>query len=127
MTLSEAVKAGMQQTNELFGSSVVRNRQIDALDNIYTTDATILPPGADLIHGRTQIKAFWKQAIETLGATDAKLTTVQAESIGDTVVEIGRADLTLHGEQVVAVKYVVHWKQEDGRWKWHIDVWNLNQ
>jgi ketosteroid isomerase-like protein len=23
-------------------------------------------------------------------------------------------------------KYVVCWKQEDGRWKWHVDIWNQN-
>ena len=25
---------------------------------------------------------------------------------------------------VTIAKYVVHWKQEDGAWKWHIDIWN---
>jgi ketosteroid isomerase-like protein len=24
------------------------------------------------------------------------------------------------------VKYVVYWRQEDGRWKWHVDIWNMN-
>ena len=23
-------------------------------------------------------------------------------------------------------KYVVYWRQEDGRWKWHVDIWNSN-
>jgi len=23
-------------------------------------------------------------------------------------------------------KYVVYWRQEDGRWKWHVDIWNAN-
>jgi hypothetical protein len=23
-------------------------------------------------------------------------------------------------------KYVVYWRQEDGHWKWHIDIWNPN-
>jgi ketosteroid isomerase-like protein len=117
----------MQQTNALFGSAVVKNREIDALDNIYTADARILPPGADLIQGRPQIKNFWKQAIVGLGVKDAKLSTVDAEAAGNTVVEVGRADLTLEGGQTLAVKYVVHWKEEDGIWKWHTDIWNLNQ
>jgi ketosteroid isomerase-like protein len=45
---------------------------------------------------------------------------------GDTVVEIGRAEIVTNGGATVAVKYVVHWKQEDGRWKWNTDIWNLN-
>jgi ketosteroid isomerase-like protein len=127
VSIPESVRTSMQQTNALFGSAVVKNREIDALDNIYTADARILPPGADLIQGRAQIKNFWKQAIVSLGVKDAKLSTVDAAAAGDTVVEVGRADLTLEGGQTLAVKYVVHWKQEDGIWKWHTDIWNLNQ
>jgi hypothetical protein len=69
----------------------------------------------------------WNQTIEAMGLTNVELTTVQAESAGDGVVEIGRADLALAGGQMVTVKYVVHWKQEDGIWKWNVDIWNPNQ
>ncbi|QNI33643.1 nuclear transport factor 2 family protein [Alloacidobacterium dinghuense] len=127
MSVSQTVQSAMQQTNDLFCSAVVKNRQIDVLDNIYTANARILPPGTDLIEGRAQIKNFWEQAIAALAVTDATLATVDAETAGDSVIEIGRADLTLEGGQKVAVKYVVHWKQEDGRWKWNTDIWNMNQ
>ena len=127
MSVPQSVQAEMQQTNALFCSSVVKNREMDALDDIYTTDARILPPGADLVQGRAQIKGFWLQAITGLGVTAATLATVNAEIAGDGVIEIGRASLTLDGGQTVAVKYVVQWKQEDGKWKWHTDIWNMNQ
>ena len=127
MSVPQAIQTSMQQTNDLFCSAVVKNRQIDALDNIYTADARILPPGADLVQGRAQIKDFWQQAITAMGATDATLSTVDAETAGDSVIEIGCAELTLSEGQKVAVKYVVHWKQEDGKWKWNTDIWNLNQ
>ena len=49
---------------------------------------------------------------------------------GDGVVEIGRAVLTVepdgHAAAEIEVKYVVYWKPEDGRWKWHVDIWNPN-
>jgi len=127
MSVSEAMQAGMAQTNLLFGSAVVRERKIDALNDIYTVDATILPPGADLIQGRDPIKRFWQQAIEGLGLKDAKLTSLNVQAAGDGAVEVGRAELTLSDGQTLAGKYVVHWKQEDGRWKWHTDIWNMNQ
>jgi hypothetical protein len=57
----------------------------------------------------------------------ATLTTVSAESVGDDVVEIGRAELTLADSRRVPIKYVVHWKFEETAWKWHTDVWNLNE
>ena len=107
--------------------AVVTNREINALDNIYTVDARILPPGADSIQGRAQIKGFWQQAIAGLGVRDAKLTTVDAQAAGDSVIEVCRADLTLDAGQILTVKYVVHWKEEDGMWKWHTDIWNMNQ
>src|SRR5271156_5778984 len=113
MSVPQSVQAEMQQTNVLFCSSVVKNREMDALDDISSTDARILPPGADLVQGRAQIKGFWLQAITGLGVTAATLATVNAEIAGDGVIEIGRASLTLDGGQTVAVKYVVQWKQED--------------
>jgi len=24
------------------------------------------------------------------------------------------------------LKYVVYWRNEDGRWKWDVDMWNRN-
>ena len=69
---------------------------MDALDRVYTPDAHILPPGADIIQGLDAIKSFWRQTITNLDVRDASLTTVSTESAGDTVVEIGRAELTLN-------------------------------
>ena len=58
------------------------------------------------------------------------LTSIDAMPAGDSVVEIGRATLTVEppGQSAaqIEVKYVVYWRQEDGRWKWHVDIWNQN-
>ncbi len=127
MGVPDEILAAMRETNEVFCSKVVRLRDIESLGRVYTPDAHILPPGADLIQGVPAIKAFWNQAITGLDVKDASLTTISAESAGSDVVEIGSAELTLAGGQVVAVKYVVHWKLDDGSWKWHTDIWNMNQ
>ena len=80
-----------------------------------------------MLEGREQAKGFWKEAIKAMGIKSAKLTTVSAEAVGDGVVEIGRAELMMGSGQTAMVKYVVHWKQEDGEWKWHVDIWNANE
>ena len=37
----------------------------------------------------------------------------------------GRAELGVAGaEAKVTVKYIVVWRQEDGAWKWDVDIWN---
>jgi ketosteroid isomerase-like protein len=127
MSLSDSIVKGMRETNELFCSKAVRMRDMTALEHVYTPDAQILPPGSDMIQGIAGIKSFWLSAINSLDVKDASLSTVSAESAGDTVVEIGRAQLTLAGGQKVPVKYVVHWKRDGETWKWHTDIWNMNQ
>jgi len=116
----------MLKTNALFCDEVVAKGEIAALDEIYSADAKILPPGAPMIEGREEVKAFWKQAIASLGVKKATLTTIDAEQVGDGVLEIGKAELRLANGQSVHGKYVVHWKQEGVRWKWHVDIWNMN-
>jgi ketosteroid isomerase-like protein len=127
VNISDAILTGMRETNDLFCAKAVRSRDMSALDLVYTPDAQILPPGAEMIQGIAGIKNFWLKAIVTLDVKDASLTTVSAEPTGDTVVEIGRAELTLASDQKVLVKYVVHWKRHENSWKWHTDIWNMNQ
>jgi ketosteroid isomerase-like protein len=127
MNVSEQVRVAMRQTNELFNTEIVKNGNIGALDSIYTPDARILPPGTAMIEGLENIKTFWQQAIAAMSIKAATLSTVHAEYLGDRVFEIGRADLNLADGQTVTVKYVVLWKRESGKWKWHVDIWNPNQ
>jgi len=127
MPVPDAVAAAMRQTNDLFNIEVGSKRNIAALDKIYTIDARILPPGTPMVEGRDNIKAFWSQAIAGMDVKSVTLTSVDADFSGDSVVELGRAEIATNSGHTVAVKYVVHWKQEDGLWKWHTDIWNLNQ
>jgi ketosteroid isomerase-like protein len=122
--VSEPILAAMRHTNAFFATEVVQNGNAAAMDQVYTANARILPPGAPMIEGREQIKAFWTQAIAAMGIKAVKLSTIAAEAAGDGVVEIGAAELTVGDGSGVAVKYVVHWKQEDGTWKWNVDIWN---
>jgi ketosteroid isomerase-like protein len=124
--IPDSIKTAMQHTNELFGSSVVKGRNFAVIDEVYTQDARILPPGADLIEGRENIKGFWETAVTGLNVQDAKLVSVNAHQSGDSIIEVGRAELFLPEGASLAVKYVVEWRQEDGAWKWHTDIWNTN-
>lgn len=127
MNVPETVLAAMQKTNDLFSSQVVGKQDVNQLDRVYTKTARVLPPGAGMVEGREQAKAFWREAIKALGLRSASLITVDAEALGDRVFEIGRAELFVASGDIVTVKYVVQWKVEDGDWKWHVDIWNMNQ
>jgi ketosteroid isomerase-like protein len=125
-----AIRQGMAKTNELFNAEVFGKRNFAALDQIYTRDARILPPGAPMVSGRQEIKGFWFDMIRSFNAKSAVLESVDVMAAGDGVLEIGKATLTVElagqPETQFDVKYVVFWKQEDGVWKWHVDIWNLN-
>ena len=127
MAISQTVLAAMQKTNNVFSAEVIAKRDAKRLDRVYTADARVLPPGAPMMEGRKQVIAFWQQAISALDIKGVKLTTLDAEQVGDRVLEIGRAELRVGSGNTVTVKYVVEWKQEDGDWKWHVDIWNMNE
>ena len=120
----------MAATNAIFNDEVIGKRKFDALDVIYTADARILPPGAPMIAGRETIKKFWKDLVTSANGRSCVLESVEVMPAGDGVVEIGKASLTIEpagqSPATMEVKYVVYWRNEDNRWKWHVDIWNLN-
>lgn len=126
----EQMKAAMAETNQRFNVEVFGKRNFDALDQIYTTDARILPPGAPMISGRAAIKTFWSDLVRDANAKSAVLTSIDVMAAGDGAVEIGSAVLTIAPpglpESQMEVKYLVFWREEDGLWKWHVDIWNPN-
>jgi ketosteroid isomerase-like protein len=126
---TQQLQQAMAKTNDLFSREVFGNRNFAALDQIYTRDARILPPGAEMISGREAIKKFWTDLVQSANATSAVLASVDVMSAGDGAVEIGKATLTIAPQGAptqMEAKYVVYWRQEDGRWKWHVDIWNPN-
>lgn len=126
MNVPDAVLSAMRQTNDHFHHEVVAKKDASQLDRVYTKAARLLPPGAPMITGSDAIRNFWQQAIEGMALENARLSTVEAHPLGDGIFEIGSADLTMAGGQSATVKYVVLWKQEDGDWKWDVDIWNTN-
>jgi uncharacterized protein (TIGR02246 family) len=91
---------------------------------LYTEKGQILPPNSDFVTGKQGVQTFW-QAIFDMGIKEAELETVEAESHGDTAIEVGKFTLKGEGGQVLDQgKYIVIWKREDGQWKLHRDIFN---
>src|SRR5947208_9238911 len=91
----DQVKAAMAAVNKLFNEDVVGKRNLAALDDVYTADARILPPGAPMVSGREAIRQFWAGMIQAVNAKSAELFSVEVMPAGDDIVEIGRAVLTI--------------------------------
>ena len=99
-----------------------------AVAAMYTEDAYVLPPGAEMVKGRPAIETFWRQAAQQMG--DAKLTTVDVLPLGnDAAREIGTVSLKTKSQpsQEIIGKYVVVWRKTGADWKLATDIWNSNK
>ena len=101
-----------------------------AVAALYTDDATLLPPGADIVRGHDAVLAFLKGAVAS-GMKLTALNTVSIERHGSVAREIGRFSGEVMGADKKASpiegKYVVVWKDVKGVWKLDTDIWNLNK
>lgn len=94
--------------------------------NLYTQEAMLLPTGSAILQGRTAIEQFWQGAMDA-GIKGAYLKTIELEDQGDTAIEVGNYTLTnASGKDLDHGKYMVVWKQEEGNWKLHRDIFNSN-
>jgi uncharacterized protein (TIGR02246 family) len=99
-----------------------------AVAAMYAEDAHVLPPGGNMVKGRSAIEAFWKRAGQQVG--DAKLVTVDVLPLGPRAArEIGTVTLETKAQppQQVVGKYVVVWRKIGGRWLLATDIWNMNK
>ena len=117
----------IEEANIKFGEAV-KSGDASALASLYTEDTTLLPPpNAPMIKGREGVEAYWEVGFQK-GFKEIVLTTVEVMALGDMVCEIGEADATFHPEGMEPFKdkgkYLVLWKNVDGVWKIHVDIYN---
>ena len=124
----EQIKATIEDVNQKFGDAV-RHGNAPALAALYSKDTTIMPANGEMIKGEDGAKMFAYGAMQMI--KDIILTSVDVQMMGEYVCEVGKYWMRAVGEGEETFedngKYVVIWKQEDGTWKLHIDIWNSNQ
>ena len=73
-------KATIEKLNDAW-TAAFNKGDAAAVAAMYTEDAYVLPPGAEIVKGHVAIEAFWRQAAQQMG--DAKLTTVDVLPLVD--------------------------------------------
>ena len=100
-----------------------------AVAKMYTVDARVLPPNAEMVTGRAGIQTFWQGAI-TAGLKMVSLETEHVQTQGNLAIEVGRYTTTIPGAGGVTTtdkgKYVVVWKREGRSWRLAVDIFNSN-
>ena len=120
-------KATIVKLNDAWAAAFNKG-DASAVAAMYTEDAFVLPPGAEMVKGRAAIEAFWRQAAQQMG--DAKLTTVDVLPLGPRAArEIGTVSLKSKSQppQEIVGKYAVVWRKIGGQWKLATDIWNTNK
>jgi ketosteroid isomerase-like protein len=120
----DALRQGVERTNRRFEEAFDAGDVEGAVRDVYTSQGRILPPDASPVQGREGIARFWQGARE-MGVTRCELETLELHPMGDGAYELGRGRLTLATGAQVTAKYVVIWQHEEGRWRWHVDIWNM--
>jgi uncharacterized protein (TIGR02246 family) len=120
-------KAAIQKLNDEWAAAFNKG-DAAAVAAMYTTDAYVLPAGAEMVNGRAGIEGFWRGAMQQLD--DLKITTLDVKPLGGNAVrEIGTATFKTKTQppQDGALKYAVVWQKEGGRWKLLQDIWNMDK
>ena len=125
--MRQLIVAAIQQVNDRFAEAF-NSGDMAAVAAMYTEDAFVLPPGAEMTQGRDKIQALWQGAAEQM--SDLKLTATDVKPLGDSAArEIGTATAKTKGDQPqdMTEKYVVIWEKVGDEWKIATDIWNTNQ
>jgi uncharacterized protein (TIGR02246 family) len=118
-------RAAIEAANKKFSAAYASGKAGDVAA-MYTADAVAFPPNSDVVKGRDGLQKLWQGMIDS-GAKAVDLTTTEVEAHGDTAHEAGTYSVKdAAGKVVDHGKYIVIWKQQQGQWKLHRDIWNTS-
>ena len=98
-------------------------KDIDALVALYTSDARILPPNAEMESGGAAIAVVFGGMIDA--GIGGELTSIEARVSGDVGYDVGTYTLRLDGEVIDTGKFIETFvRGDDGEWRITNDIWN---
>ena len=101
-------------------------RDIDALAALYTDDARLLAPNAEMTVGQDDLRAAFEGMMNA--GLSVKLTSIEARVSGDIGHNVGRYVLSAGGEDVDVGKFVETWERgADGVWRIANDIYNSDR
>jgi len=126
-TLSEADKAGIEETTRAFGKAF-EAKDWAGVAATYTEDAILLPPNAPAVKGRAAIQEFLAAFPP---ASNFQISTIEVDGRGDLAYVYGTFSMTITAEGAEPVeesgKYLeIRKKQADGSWLLHRDMFSSN-
>ena len=103
-----------------------RSGDTDSIGELYTKNGQVMPPNSTSVVGRKDICAFW-QSLRDSGVMEITLNEGDVEGCDELATEVSTFKLVGKNNQTIdRGKYIVIWKQENGDWKLHRDIFNSN-
>jgi ketosteroid isomerase-like protein len=121
----DSAKAAIAANNATYGSCFANGDSVTFV-NHYTSDACINPSNMPKMCGAQAITAFFNGGYK-MGIRNIKLNTDEVMGGKDGVIETGTYELM--ADKAVTLdkgKFIVMWKEENGKWKMHRDIWNTD-
>lgn len=121
----DSAKAAIATSNTSYGNSFATADSVSFI-NHYTSDGCISPSNMPKMCGAQAINAFFKGGYK-MGIRGIKLTTDEVMGSKEAVSETGTYEI--FADKNVSIdkgKYIVIWKEENGKWKMHRDIWNTD-
>jgi uncharacterized protein (TIGR02246 family) len=122
-----SAEAGIRWFNESVTEAF--NRQDAAtMAGLWTEQARLLPPGGEMLVGRSAVQAYWQSAFDQ-GAYSCELVSTEIRSLGEGVAyEIGRNVVKVRltdGTSVdVQGKSMCIFRREGEVWRADVDIFN---
>ncbi len=121
----DSAKAAINTANKAFEEAVAKGDSAAAAAT-YAKDACLMQSGMPKICGTAGITSFFGGA-KKMGVGGIKITTLDVTGGKELVAEEGNYELLgLDGKTIDKGKYIVTWKQEDGKWKIARDISNTD-
>lgn len=115
-----SLRSGIEKSNQEFMKAVAA-KDGEAVKRLYTDDARLMFPHAPTIEGKENIKAFFEQTLDA-GITGVNLVTEEVAGTDEFAIESGRYEMKAGDKTVDKGRYIVHWKNVDGKWLLHRDM-----
>lgn len=118
-----ALRKTIDEKNKQFGKAHVL-RDTSFLNNIFTAEARIFAPNAEIVQGRKAIAEInW--AYVNFGIHEFLIETTSLYGSGNYLVNEGTYSMTYGKDSTTEKgKFVFVWKLIDGDWKLDADIWN---
>lgn len=120
---SDSAKAIIAARNMLYSNAVAK-KDSSSFVNCYTDSLCLLPPNAPEICTKDGVGKFFSM-MQQMGIQGLLFSTKELFIGNEVITETGTYDLQIANNQSIDKgKYIVVWKQENGTWKMHRDIYN---